>query len=381
MTKDVSSLRIDPSRKRTSGGGKGWWLLTACLLLAAAATGAYYHLYWGADAAPEAVAARAADEAAERAVASVVAGPREVLIASGYIVSHHRIHLGSKVMGKVVWVGVDKGDRVEKDQLLVRLDDREYRAQVEQAEAAVRAAEARLAELEAGSRTQEIERAGADLERARSERDNAELELERLQKLLEDGVVPLQQVDAAETRYRMAEASVAAAEKNLELLKIGPRPEQIAHARAERDRARATLSYHQTLLEATEIRAPIRGTVLERIAEVGEMVTTSFAGEMGARSAVVALADLDDLRVELDISQSDFKVISREHGCTMTPEAYPDRVYPCEIAEIAPEANRQRATIQVKVRILNPDEYLRPEMSARVRFFEKTSDPAGGGTP
>jgi HlyD family secretion protein len=125
------------------------------------------------------------------------------------------------------------------------------------------------------------------------------------------------------------------------------------------------------MLDATEIRAPISGTVLRRIAEVGEMITTSFAGEMGAKSAVVALADLSDLQVELDISQADFNRISEEHGCQMSPEAFPDRIYPCELDEIAPEADRQKASIQVKVRVHQPDNYLRPEMSARVTFFEK----------
>jgi HlyD family secretion protein len=86
---------------------------------------------------------------------------------------------------------------------------------------------------------------------------------------------------------------------------------------------------------------------------------------------VVALADLTDLQVELDISQTDFNLISPDLDCVMTPEAYPDRKYSCEIDEISPEADRQKASIQVKVKVLEPDELLRPEMSARVTFLKK----------
>jgi len=121
------------------------------------------------------------------------------------------------------------------------------------------------------------------------------------------------------------------------------------------------------MLDATEIRAPISGTILGRMAEIGEMITTSFAG--GA--AVVAMADLEDLQVEMDISQRDFNRISQENDCEATLEAFLDRTYKCEIDEISPVANRTSASIEVKVRILEPDEFMRPEMSARVTFLKK----------
>jgi HlyD family secretion protein len=121
--------------------------------------------------------------------------------------------------------------------------------------------------------------------------------------------------------------------------------------------------------------------VLERLVELGEMVTTSFAGDRGAKSAVVSLADLNDLRVELDISQADFNRISPEHDCVMTPEAYPERKYPCNIAEISPEANRQKGTIQVKVKVLEPDSFLRPELTARVTFSQREEERAQADGP
>jgi HlyD family secretion protein len=296
---------------------------------------------------------------------------REVLIASGYIVARHKHELGSKVMGRVAWIGVEKGDVVGKGQLLVKLENREYQAQLDQAQATLQAAQTRLAELEAGSRPEEIEQGEAELRRAEADLENASLERDRLERLHRDRLIPEHELDNVKSRFKMAQSAVTAAKKNYELLKLGPREERIEAARAAVSQAQASVSYAQTMLDATEIRAPVSGTVLRRIAEVGEMITTSFAGEMGAKSAVIALADLGDLQVELDISQSDFNRISSGHGCQMSPEAFPDRIYPCDLDEIAPEADRQKASIQVKVKILKPDKYLRPEMSARVTFFEK----------
>ncbi|MFB3903249.1 MAG: HlyD family secretion protein [Acidobacteriota bacterium] len=351
------------------------WLLAVVLLLVGAVAFALFSGYFKPAADTSAEKQGVGEPAAAQATdTQETAG--EVLKAAGYIVAHHKIQIGSKVMGKVAWIGVEKGDKVRQGQPLVRLDDREYRAQAEQAEAALRAAEARLKELETGNRPEEVARAEAELARYRADAANAALEWKRLQTLLDSGAVAQQQVDNARSRADMAEAAVKVAERNLELMRLGPRAEQISSARAEVDRARASLDYARTLLDATVIRAPIDGTVLQRIVEVGEMVTTSFAGEMGAKSAVVSLADLMDLQVELDISQSDFNRLSPDQDCVMSPEAYPDRKYRCRIDEIAPEANRQKATIQVKVKVLEPDSYLRPEMTANVTFTKDTSSAA-----
>jgi len=370
---DLSGLRIDRSKKQAgSSSGKGWKIVSFILFVTVVALAVYTYRI----ALPEPEPAPTVAEAAPAADADpeTFSRDREVLIASGYVVAHHTHALGSKVMGRVEWIGVEKGDSVKKGQLLVKLEDREYRAQLEQAQASMRQTEIRLVELEAGSRPEEIEKAEAELERSQADLVNAETEVERLRSLLGTGIVHKQEVDNAEARYRMAKATVIAAEKTLKLLQLGPRVEQIQQAGAEVQRARAAVDYAQTMLDATEIRAPITGTLLRRIAEVGEMITTSFAGGGGAKSAVVALADLNDLQVELDISQTDFNRISTEQDCQMSPEAYPDRIYVCEIDEIAPEADRQKASIQVKVKVLEPDDYLRPEMSARVTFLKKETN-------
>jgi HlyD family secretion protein len=128
------------------------------------------------------------------------------------------------------------------------------------------------------------------------------------------------------------------------------------------------VAFAETNLANTIIRAPVTGTILERGVEKGEFVTTSFVGERGAKGYVVTMADLNDLEAELDISQNDFaKLHSGQHGIVNT-DAFPDRKYDGFIKEISPEANRQKATVQVKVKITKPDEYLRPEMNASVAF-------------
>jgi HlyD family secretion protein len=132
---------------------------------------------------------------------------------------------------------------------------------------------------------------------------------------------------------------------------------------------KAALDYAETQLASTEIKAPVSGTVLQRIVERGEMVTPSAFGESGARTSVVSLADLNDLQIELDISQTDFARLKMGQRAEIIPEAFPRLRYTGYIYEIAPEANRAKATVQVKVKVENPDEQLRPEMNARVNFL------------
>lgn len=291
-----------------------------------------------------------------------------VLTASGYIVAHHRIDLGSKVMGRVAWIGIEKGDQVREGQILVRLEDTEFRAQHRQAQASLAVAEARLRELEAGSRPQEIAAARAAVDESEANYRDARSDFERIENLHEAGIASPQQLEDARRAFDVAQAQLESTRKNTELVELGPRLEQIDYARAEVAQRQAAVDYAQTMLDATRIRSPINGTVLDRLVERGGMVTTMFAGERGAQSAVASLADLNDLQVELDISQDDFARLEMNQKAVVVADAYPDREYEGELVEMAPEANRQKATVQVKVQVLKPDEYLRPEMNARASF-------------
>lgn len=312
------------------------------------------------------------------AQAGGASGESVVLNATGYIVAAHKIQVASKVVGKVAWIGVDKGDRVKEGDVIVRLEDDEYRAQLQQAQGQLANLQARLAELENGSRPEEIAAAKANVDQAQADLENALVQLERTGKLHKEGVFPKSNLDDAEARARSAQARVNSLQKTYELIKIGPRREVVDAVRGQIVQARGAVDFFQTQLNNTIIRAPVTGTILERVVERGEFVTTSFVGERGAKGYVVSLADLNDLEVELDISQNDFSRLGPHQKAVVTVDAYPDRRWRGVIDEISPEANRAKATVQVKVKILNPDEYLRPEMNASVAFL---SDAPAQGAP
>ncbi|HSE99204.1 MAG TPA: efflux RND transporter periplasmic adaptor subunit, partial [Blastocatellia bacterium] len=191
------------------------------------------------------------------------------------------------------------------------------------------------------------------------------------------GVASKADLDRAIAQRDTSRALLEAARQASSMTDIGPRVEEIRAAEAQVQQMKAALDYAQTQLASTEIKAPVTGTVLQRIVERGEMVTPSAFGESGARTSVVALADLNDLQIELDISQADFARLKMGQRAEIIPEAFPRLRYSGYIAEIAPEANRAKATVQVKVKVENPDEQLRPEMNARVNFL---SDEAGEET-
>jgi HlyD family secretion protein len=270
---------------------------------------------------------------------------------------------------------------VKQGQVLVRLEDDEYRAQLQQATGQLANLEAKLAELVNGSRPEEVAQAQANLNVARADLENARVNLQRVKQLSEAQVMSRQNLDDAQARYDQASARVNSLEKTFDLVRIGPRREQIDAMRGQVEQAKGVVAFAETNLANTVIRAPVSGTILERAVEKGEFVTTSFVGERGAKGYVVSLADLNDLEVELDISQNDFAKLNQRQKGIVTTDAYPDRKYDGVIKEISPEANRQKATVQVKVKVLNPDDYLRPEMNASVAFVSEEKPQASGGKP
>jgi HlyD family secretion protein len=212
------------------------------------------------------------------------------------------------------------------------------------------------------------------MDRADAQLRADESNFKRVDNLVKQGIAAPQLLDDAKGRYDTSRAALASATKTYELSKLGPRKEQIDNARSQVAQAKAAADYAKTILDATEIRVPTAGTILERNVEQGEMVTTSFVGAEGAKGFVVTLADLNDIQVELDINQNDFNRITANQPCTAVSDAYPDRVYKCRVTEIAPEANRQKATVQVKVKFLEPDKFVKPEMNARVTFLSAQPD-------
>ena len=373
LSADLQALRID--KKPVNGRPRrraGRWIAAFLILLAAAAAG--YFLLRPAPAKPPAADPPAGAAAPEQAAQP--GEPAPVLSAGGYIIARRQVEVASKITGRVMAIGVDEGDLVRQGDVIATLDDSELQAQRHEAEGILAAAKARLAELEAGSRPQEIQRAKALAESARADKVNADVNLRRAETLVRDGVLQKQALDDARARADMAEAALRAAEEYFGLVQAGPRAEEIEQARAQVRQAEAALGYAQAMLANTVIRAPISGTILNRFVDPGEMVTTGFTSERGARQALVNMANLRDLQVELDIAEADIAKVERGQPVVIRPDAYPDRTYRGRVEFISSVGDRQKATVKVKVTVLEPDGLLRPEMGAKVSFF-----PQPGGAP
>jgi len=364
MEPDLKSLRIDRSRKSPAqGSGVARWIVGVVLLIAASAGAIYAYSALTRPIEVDVLRVKTVS-AGEAARAGDV-----ILNATGYIVAAHKIELAAKVVGKVKWIGVEKGDNVKQDQELVRLEDDEYRAQVQQARGGLANLEAALARATNGSRPEEVAKAKADLDNARASEVNAKVTLDRTKKLVEEGVLPKQNLDDAQAKYDSAVAQTISYTRTWDLVKLGPRKEDIDAARGLVDQSKGQLALAETQLSNTIIRAPVTGTILERNVEIGEFVTTGMVGDKGAKGYVVSLADLNDLKVEIDVNQNDFAKLGPKQRGIVTTDAFPDRKYDGVIDEVSPEANRQKATVQVKVKILHADQFLRPEMNASVAFI------------
>ena len=302
-------------------------------------------------------------------MAASSAGEQQILTATGYIIAAHKIEVASKVNGRVASIMVDKGDKVKAGQLLVRLEDDEYRAQVQQQKGQLENLEAKLQENLNGSRPEEVEKARADVSQSKADLQDSKTSLDRTQQLVKEGVMSKQALDDAQAKYDGDVAKVASLQRTLDLSVLGPRKEEIAQIRGQIEQAQGALDFAQTQLDNTLIKAPITGTILDRNVEKGEFITTGFVGDKGAKGYIVTMADLNDLQVELDISQNDFPKLGPQQKGYITTDAYPDRKYKGYVEQVSPEADRAKATVQVKVKVESPDGYLRPDMNATVAFY------------
>jgi HlyD family secretion protein len=315
----LSKLRIAPDRKARRRLGP-LVLLVIILCIVGAIAGVY--AFTMKDERGFFPAKKASSAEAAPAAPPKPAGPPKrgdvVLTVSGYVVPRERIELSPRFQAMVKWIGVRKGDLVKKGDVLVRLDDAEYRAKALEAEGQLAKAQADLANAEANLKRQ-IELSSRNVESARA-------------------------LDDARRARDVAAAQITVAKGQLALA--------------------------QTYVEWCVISSPINGTILEKLVEADELVTpVTFGGSRGPSTALVSMADLNDLQVEIDLNEADLAKIHLKQACRVSPEAYPDKAYQGYVAEIAPEANRQKGTLQIKVQVQNPDRFLTPELSAKVDFL------------
>ncbi len=261
--------------------------------------------------------------------------------ANGYVVARTRASVSAKLAGRIADLKVSEGSNVKEGEIIALLENADYQAQAAQAEAGLGTARAELAEARAESEV--LAREARRLGGIRAE--NAELVAE-------------QELDNVEGRAAQAAARVDAAAARLQAAEAGRR-----FARAN--------------LENTVIRAPFSGTVLRKEAEIGEVVAPSVGGGL-TRGAVVTMADLTTLEVEVDVNEAYISRVRKGGPAKITLDAYPDTSFRGEVRQVVPTADRQRATVQVKVSITDRDPRILPEMGSRVDFLEDTTRAASG---
>jgi RND family efflux transporter MFP subunit len=259
-----------------------------------------------------------------------------MLNASGYVVAQRKSALASKVTGRLIWLGVEEGSPVKKDQVVARLESQDVSATKNQAAANVNVAR-------------------FNIEQAQAELRDATLSFNRNKELLDRGVVARQAYDDALARYEKAVAVVASAEA---VLKANT----------------AALEGAAALLEYTLIRAPFDAVVLTKDADVGDIVTPLGAAA-NAKAAVVTIADMSSLEVEADVSESNLSQIRLGQPCEIQLDALPERRFRGEMHMIVPTADRSKATVMVKVRFIDKDSRILPEMSAKVAFLSRLAKP------
>jgi len=316
---DLSRLRIDRARAERGGGRGGWWVA----LLLAAAFGAYAAWREGllGDPRPR------VEVATVRAPGA--APPPSGIAANGYVVARRSAAISTDIQGRVVQLDVEEGDAVVEGQVIARLDTRQLEASAE--------------------------RARADLARARARLDLAELEYRRRENLVAQG-------DVTE-----ASRDQALSERD--------------QARAQVDLLAAALREIEIMIDKSSIQAPFDGVVTAKNAEVGEVVS-SVAGSANSRAAVVTVVDFDTLEVQVELAQTSLGSARVGGDVDIFLDAYPRDAYPGRVRQIWPTADRQKATVELRIEFLERDDRILPEMGVRVVFLTEPRDaPTGDDEP
>jgi RND family efflux transporter MFP subunit len=271
-------------------------------------------------------------------------GGATTVTANGYVVARTKASVSAKTAGRLAFLGVSEGSYVNRGQVIARLDNADFQASVAQAQANIATAEASVIE-------------------ATSDRDQTARDADRIREIRtrNPNLMSQQDLETATSRAAQAEARLAAA---------------LARKRS----AEAGLRLAQASNENTIIRAPFTGTVLRKDAEVGEVVAPSVGGGL-TRGAVVTMADLTTLEVEVDVNEAYIARIASGRPARITLDAYPDTTFRGTVRQVVPTADRQRATVQVKVSILDRDPRILPEMGAKVDFLEPEQPGAAGAAP
>ena len=320
---DLGRLRIDRDQVPSSAGAALKWPLVLAAVAVIFIAVVFFAMKSGGGVAVKIARAEVVGGGAAGSVG---------ITANGYVVARTRASVSSRISGRLASLWVEEGSVVRRGQVLARLDNDDYAAAVAQAEAEQLRAEAAVAE-------------------SRSNRDQLARDLARSRELLAKNLEPARTSEDLASQLASAEARV-----NVQLAQIKAAEAAVAFARAN--------------FENTTIRAPFDGTVLRKDAEVGEVVAPVASGGGFTRGAVVTMADLKTLEVEVDVNEAYIAQIKDKQPTRVVLDAYPTATFAGRVRQIVPTADRQRATVQVKVSITDRDPRILPEMGARVEFLD-----------
>lgn len=260
-----------------------------------------------------------------------VAAANSVLDASGYVVARRQATVSSKVTGKVVEVFVEEGMRVEKDQVVANLDDTTQRAQLSLATAQVGSARAALDEIEAQLR-------------------NARLERDRFRDLAKRNLTSQSSVDAAEATFDQLAARLETGRENVTV-------------------ARRNVELAEDALSNMTIKAPFAGMVVSKNAQPGEMISPISAGGGFTRTGICTIIDTDSLEIEVDVNEAYIQRVKPDQPVSATLDAYSDWRIPAKVIAIVPTADRQKATVKVRIGFLERDDRVLRDMGVKVAFL------------
>lgn len=332
---DLSSLRITDAKRKSSGTAKRvLWVVIPFVLLGLLGAASFSFR-------------NRKPEVEVTSAVKPVSGPSGVLNASGYLTPRRRATIAAKITGRVTGVFFDEGTRVTEGQLLATLDDSDVRRALDSAKADRDSSQAAIADFEVQLR-------------------NAQIELHRAQELLKAGVQTQQALDTAEMTADSLRAKIALAKQQV-----------LA--------AEARINEQQQAVDNCTIRAPFAGIVVSKDAQVGEMVSPISAGGGFTRTGIATIVDLHSNEIEVDVSENYIAKVKQDQAVNAVLDAYPDVVFPGKVRTVIPTADRQKATVKVRisftdashVKLLDPatDPRILPDMGVKVTFLDEEEKP------
>jgi RND family efflux transporter MFP subunit len=325
----LDSLKIDRGAPSRAPGAARGWIVALAIVAVAGGAGAYWLLR---ERPIEVELATAVAPAASGGAA--VGAP--VLNASGYVVARREATVSAKVTGKIAAVLIEEGMIVEEGQLLAQLDDQTLRPQLDLAKTQLEARRAELAEVVV--RRAEAEREQRRLERLKTESLSSEREVDRAQS----------EVAALEARFAALERAV--------------------------DVAEATVRVSEQAIDDLEVRAPFAGVIVSKNAQPGEMVSPISAGGGFTRTGIATLIDMSSREIEVDVNESFINRVRAGQKTEAVLDAYPDWVIPSHVINIVPTADRQKATVKVRISFDELDPRILSNMGVKVTFLDSSSD-------